>query len=392
MYLRTMLSALISLSKQYRVISVMGPRQSGKTTLVKEAFSAKPYVNLEIPDQRYAAQADPRGFLAQFPEGAILDEIQHVPELLSYIQAIVDEAQIPGQFIITGSHQLELHEAVSQSLAGRVGLLSLYPLTQQELKQAGIELSLDEQIIHGFYPGVYSENQNPTQAYRFYVQTYLEKDVRQISAIHNLMLFQNFMKLCAGRIGQTIDYAAMSNEIGVAANTVKNWISILEASYIIVRLKPYFENFGKRLIKAPKLYFTDVGLAAYLLDIQMPSHVSRDPLRGYLVENLAIMELVKYRQNRGMEPNIYYYRDNLQKEVDIVIKHGHQLIPVEIKSSQTFSSSFLSGLMYFTDLVGERVNQSYVVYAGELTQTIGKVQVINYKDINDIYRNIEKSD
>lgn len=388
MYLRTMFQELLALAKQYPVISVMGPRQSGKTTLVKSAFSHKAYVNLEIPDQRFAAQSDPKGFLSQFPKGAILDEVQRVPELLSYIQAIVDENKIPGLFILTGSHQLELHEAISQSLAGRVGLLSLYPLTQKELNQAGFDLNLDDQIYHGFYPGIYDDNLNPTQAYRFYVQTYLEKDVRQISQIQNLMLFQNFMKLCAGRIGQIIDYATLANEVGVSANTIKNWISVLEASYILIRLKPYFENFGKRIIKSPKLYFTDVGLAAYLLDIQTPAQVARDPLRGYLMENLSIMELYKYRHNRGLDPNVYYYRDSQKNEVDIIIKHGHMLTPVEIKSAQTFNASFLKGIKYFQNLAKDRVDRGYLVYSGNMTQSIHNIQLLNYKNISRIYEEI----
>ena len=389
MYQRTMHHELLSLSKQYPVISLMGPRQSGKTTLVKSTFKDKPYVNLEIPDQRLAAQTDPRGFLSQFRQGAILDEIQRVPELLSYIQGMVDENKKPGMFIITGSHQLELHEAMSQTLAGRVGLLNLYPLTQNELRQAGFKLELDDQIYHGFYPGIYSEKQNPTQAYRFYVQTYLEKDIRQIAAIHNLMLFQNCMKLCAGRIGQVMDYASLSNEVGVSANTIKNWISVLEASYIIMRLKPYFENFGKRIIKSPKLYFTDIGLAAYLLDIQNPSHVARDPLRGYLIENLSIMELFKHRQNRGLDPNIYYYRDSQKNEVDVIIKYGHQLTPIEIKSAQTFDKSFLRGIKYFQKLAEGRINRSYLVYSGDMKQSVSGIQILNYRNISSIYEEIE---
>jgi predicted AAA+ superfamily ATPase len=383
---------LLSLARQYPVVSVMGPRQSGKTTLVKSAFKDKPYVNLEVPDQRLLAQTDPKGFLKQYPQGAVLDEIQRVPELLSYIQDIVDENKIPGLFILTGSHQLELHQAVSQSLAGRVGLLSLYPLTQNELRQAGFNLELDDQIYRGFYPGIYSDQLNPTQAYRFYVQTYLEKDVRQISDIHNLMLFQNFMKLCAGRIGQLIDYASLSNQVGVSANTIKNWMSVLEASYIIIRLKPYFENFGKRIIKSPKLYFTDVGLAAYLLDIQNTTHVARDPLRGYLIENLSVMELCKYRHNRGLDPNIYFYRDSQQNEVDVIIKQGHLLTPVEIKSAHTFDKSFLKGIKYFRHLVPDRINKSYLIYSGDIKQTVSGVQLLNYRDITSIYGDLDRED
>ncbi|MDQ2994086.1 MAG: ATP-binding protein [Pseudomonadota bacterium] len=357
--------------------------------MVKSTFPNKPYANLEIPDVRLLAKTDPNGFLSQYPNGAVLDEIQRVPELLSYIQAIVDENNKPGLFIITGSHQIELHQAISQSLAGRIGLLSLYPLTQNELHQANIELELDNQIYHGFYPGIYSDNLNPTQAYRFYVQTYLEKDVQQISNIQNLILFQNFMKLCAGRIGQLIDYASLSNEIGVSTNTIKNWISVLEASYIIIRLKPYFENFGKRIIKSPKLYFTDVGLAAYLLDIQNAAQVSRDPLRGFLIENLSIMELCKYRHNRGMDPNMYFFRDSRQNEVDVLIKHGNILIPVEIKSAQTFDRSFLKGIQYFKNLVPDRIKKSYLVYSGNIKQFVADVQLINYREISSIYTEME---
>lgn len=392
MYLRTMTEQMLALSHQYPVVSVMGPRQSGKTTLVRNTFSNKPYINLEQPDQRLAAQTDPAGFLGQLPEGAILDEIQRAPELLSYIQVIVDEAKTKGLFIITGSHQIELHQAVSQSLAGRVGLLNLLPLTQNELCSAGIELDIDDQIYHGFYPGIYRDALNPTQAYRFYVQTYLEKDVRQISEIKNLMQFQNFMKLCAGRIGQILDYTALSNEVGVSANTIKHWISILEASYIIILVKPYFENFGKRVIKSPKLYFTDVGLAAYLLDILNPTHIKRDPLRGNLIENLILIELYKYRLNRALDPNIYFYRDNQQNEVDIIIKHGHSLTPIEIKSAQTFTSSFLKGLNYFKKLVGERASLSYLVYTGALQQMINGVQLLNYRHTSQIYEDLDKLD
>jgi len=385
MYQRTIHHELISLAKDYPVISVMGPRQSGKTTVVKEVFAEKPYANLEEPDQRALAQKDPRHFLEQFENGAILDEIQYVPELLSYIQAIVDEKQHAGMFVITGSHQLELHQAVSQSLAGRVGLLTLYPLTINELRLANIDLELDEQIYHGFYPRIYAKQLNPTKAYRNYVSTYLERDVRQLSNIKDLILFQNFMKLCAGRIGQVIDYVSMGNDLGVSNNTVKHWFSILEASYIIYRLKPYFENFGKRVIKSPKLYFTDVGLAAYLLDIDRPEQIARDPLRGNLVENVVVMELCKYRHNRGLDPNLYYYRDNHKNEVDIIIKQANQLMPIEVKSAKTFKLEFLKGLKFYRKLIGERCHKGYLVYSGDLTQEVDGFRILNYKDVIVVY-------
>lgn len=391
MFTRTLATSLITLAEQYFVVSVMGPRQSGKSTLVRNVFLGKPYINLEEPDARLLAHTDPRGFLNQFPDGAILDEIQNVPELLSYIQVIVDEIQKPGMFILTGSHQLLLHEAISQSLAGRVALLTLYPMTLNELKLAGFDLSLDEQIYHGFYPAIYHKELNPTQTYRFYVQTYLEKDVRQISQIQNLILFQNFIKLCAGRIGQIIDYVSFSNEIGVSANTIKNWLSILEASYIVFRLRPYFENFGKRIIKSPKLYFTDIGLATYLLDIENPKQLARDPQRGFLIENMCILELLKYRNNRALDPNLYYFRDSHQNEVDLIIKYGHNLVPIEIKSAQTFNKDFLKGLNYFRAIAGNRVNEGYLIYTGDKTQKIDGFELIQYKNTSKIYSDLEST-
>lgn len=392
LYQRTISEELLALAKDYPVISVVGPRQSGKTTLVRTVFPDKPYTNLEEPDQRLLAVSDPRGFLAQLPSGGIIDEAQHAPELLSYIQVIVDEMHHPGMFILTGSHQMALHEALSQSLAGRVGILNLYPLTLDELRQAGINLSLNEQIYQGFYPRIYQNDLNPTKAYRNYVQTYLEKDVRRLANISDLIQFQNFMKLCAGRIGQILDYASLGNDLGTSGHTIKKWISILEASYVVFRLKPYFENFGKRIIKSPKLYFTDVGLASYLLDIEDPKQLARDPMRGYLMENLVILELSKYRHNRGLDPNLYYYRDNHKHEIDVIIKQSNQLIPVEIKSAQTFHKDFLKGLQYYRDIVGERVRTGYVVYAGDLSQSLNGFQLINYRDSARIYADLEKNE
>lgn len=385
LYQRTIREELLQLAKDYPVVSVVGPRQSGKTTLVRDAFDGMPYVNLEEPDQRLLASSDPRQFLERFAAGGVIDEIQLVPELLSYIQVMVDDADKPGLFILTGSHQIQLHHAMTQSLAGRVGILNLFPLTINELRASGVELSLEEHLYHGFYPRIHRDQLNPSKVYRNYVQTYVEKDVRAISNIKDLILFQNFMKLCAGRIGQILDYESLGNDLGVSGKTVKHWISMLEASYIIFRLKPYFENFGKRVIKSPKLYFTDVGLATYLLDIERPEQIERDPMRGYLTENLVIMELNKYRYNRGLEPNLYYYRDNHKNEIDVIIKQAHQLIPIEIKSAKTFSQSFLKGLKFLHQLAGERVTTGYVVYAGDITQKIDIFELINFKNAWQVY-------
>lgn len=385
MYKRSLQTELEALIGDYPIVSVMGPRQSGKTTLVQQTFPHKPYVNLEAPDERLLATTDPRAFLDRYPAGAILDEIQRVPTLLSYMQTLVDERKKKGLYVITGSHQFELHEAISQSLAGRVGLLTLLPMTISELAESNITLDLDEQLYHGFFPRIYSDHLNPTKAYRNYVQTYLEKDVRTLSDIKNMVQFQTFLKLCASRVGQIFDYASVSNDLGVSAHTVKHWLSVLEASYIVVRLKPYFENFGKRLIKSPKLYFTDVGLACYLLDIENQTQLARDPLRGSLFENLVIMELIKYRYNHGLEPNLYFYRDSHKNEIDAIIKQGHELIPVEIKAAKTFHTDFLKGLRLLKKLAPTRVPKGYVIYSGTQQQKIEDFELLNYRNAEDVF-------
>ncbi len=386
MYNRTIEAELLDTAKHYPVVGLMGPRQSGKTTAVRRYFADMPYENLEVPEVRLLAQTDPRAFLDRHPNGMIIDEIQYAPDLLSYIQDIVDNKKVNGMYVITGSHQIELHEAVSQSLAGRIGLLNLYPMTLDELQRANFSMDIDTQIYHGFYPRIYSEQLNPTKAYRNYLQSYIEKDVRRISDIKDLVQFQLFMKLCAGRVGQVLEYSSLSNELGISIHTVKHWLSILEASYIIHRLQPYFENFGKRIIKSSKLYFSDVGLVSYLLGIESPSQIERDPLRGYLVENLVVNELMKYRYNRGLDPNLYYFRDSNKNEVDIIVKQGNELIPIEVKSAKTYTRGFIRGLTYFKKLTEERVRRSYLVYTGDQTQMIGDVKLINYRNITDVYQ------
>lgn len=385
MYQRAIATELLKMSCQYPVVTVIGPRQSGKTTLVKQIFPSKLYVSLEEPDTRAFALSDPRGFLARFPEGAILDEIQRAPELLSYIQSIVDERNIKGEFILTGSHQLALHAAITQSLAGRTALLTLLPLSLTELQAAGISLTLDEWIFTGSFPRVYHDKLDPTQAYRQYLQTYVERDVRQLIQLKDLLLFQQFIKLCAGRIGRELNYQSLSNDLGVSSHTIKHWISILEASFIIFLLPPYFENLGKRIIKSPKIYFTDTGLATYLLDIDSPKQIQRDPLRGFLIENFMILEMLKYRYNHGKTAGMYHYRDSHQHEVDVVVKRGSQLIPIEIKAAQTFNAQFLQGLNYFDDLVKERCSEGYLIYTGSQEQAIGKWHVLNYQHLQKIF-------
>lgn len=314
MFKRDIAKELKDLGSDYPVVTVIGPRQSGKTTLVQHVFPKKPYANLEELDSRELAMIDPRGFLDQYPEGAILDEIQRAPQLLSYIQVIVDKEEQTGQgskgmFILTGSHQLEL-QAISQSLAGRTALLTLLPMSLHELIQANIDPSLDEVLLKGGYPRIYKDQLNPTKAYRNYFQTYVERDLRQLIHVKDLLQFERFIRILAGRTGQILNMEEIGEERGISAHTVKEWISILEASFIVFRLQPYFENFGKRIIKSTKLYFTDTGLAVYLLGIESEIQISRrDPLRGHLVENLVLLELMKARLNRGLDPQLYYYRD-----------------------------------------------------------------------------------
>lgn len=375
---------LKALALQYPVITVTGPRQSGKTTLVQQAFPYLPYRNLETPDTRMLAETDPRSFLEELSEGGILDEIQRAPQLLSYIQVITDAKQKPGMFILTGSHQLSLHEAVSQSLAGRVAILKLLPLSTHELQNAGFELSIDEYLLKGFMPRIFKDSLNPTKAYRNYFETYIERDVRQLINIKDLSLFQRFMKLCAGRVGQIVNHSNFSNELGVSGHTIKNWFSILEASFVIIQLQPYFENFGKRMIKSPKLYFTEVGLATYLLGVENITQISHDRLRGELFENLVLLELLKARLNKGLDPQLYFYRDSQQNEVDIVFKSAHSLIPIEVKISKTFVPEFLKGLKYFMNLALNRSPSGFLLYSGTVEQKLGDIQLLNFKNAADI--------
>lgn len=375
---------LLEASKQYPVVTVLGPRQSGKSTLVRKLFYNKPYVSLENPDDRSFAMQDPRGFLDNYPDGLILDEIQRLPILLSYIQGMVDEQKIKGMYILTGSHQHELHQSVSQSLAGRTAILKLLPFCLSELPDYAKNQALDYYLYHGMYPGIYHDNISPTSFYSNYLQTYVERDVRQMIQIKDLMTFQQFIKICASRVGQIFNATNISNDLGISSNTVQHWLSILEASFILFRLQPYFENFGKRLIKSPKIYFTDVGLATYCLDIHKKEQLFRDPLRGNLMENFIVSEIMKYRANLGIASNCYFYRDSNQNEVDLLIKNANQFIPIEIKSSKTFHPDFLNGLNYFKNLVSTRFEKGYLIYAGDREQHIHDIEVLNFSHAKKI--------
>ena len=368
---------LIASADEYPVVTVFGPRQSGKTTLAQMTFPDKSYYSLEDPDVRMAADADPRGFLASLPDGGVLDEIQRLPQLLSYIQGIVDRAKKKGMFILTGSHQPELHQSVSQTLAGRTAVLSLLPFSLAELRNYRKKWEAFELIVHGSYPRVHEEKLKPGRFFNGYLQTYIERDVRALINLKDLRPFQQFLMLLAGRIGQIVNYTSLSNDVGVSATTIKNWVSVLKASFIVFELPPFFENIRKRVVKSPKIYFNDVGLAAYLLGIETATQLHRDPLRGGLYENLVILEILKSRLNRGKRPEMFFYRDTHGNEVDLVIRRARTLIPLEIKSAATFTPDFLKSIDHFGSVVGDRCAQGFVLYNGQEQHTLKGTQVMN---------------
>ncbi len=374
---------LINLSTQYPVVTITGPRQAGKTTLAQMVFANYNYCNLESPDIRQLAVEDPRALFSSFPPPVIIDEVQRVPDLLSYIQVMADENEKPGQFILTGSHHLNLHEAITQSLAGRTALLTLYPLSIKELSQAGYNLNRDEFIFTGFLPRIYKDKLEPHKVYRNYYQTYIERDLRRVSNIRNLDQYEKFLHLLAGRTGQLINLHALSGDIGVSSTTLGEWLSILEASFIIFRLKPYHANFGKRIVKSPKLYFTDVGLAAYLLGINEIEQVPRDPLLGNLFENMVIIEALKAMMNQGLESALHFYRDANQKEIDLLYKKGRNLFPVEIKAAMTYNKSLHSNVSYFNKISGG--DKGYLIYAGDLEFETSSLSVLNFTSTYRIF-------
>ncbi len=378
-----------NLFQKYPVITITGPRQSGKTTLARTTFSHKPYVNLENPLVREFAQEDPVAFLKQYPDGAVIDEIQRVPGLLSWIQVTVDEKRENSLYVLTGSQQFELVRDISQSLAGRAALLKLLPLSLEEL--AGLRLpAVDEMIYTGFYPRIYDQGIEPAQAYGDYFETYVERDLRQLMNIRNLSLFQRFVRLCAGRCGQLLNLSSLADDVGISQKTAREWITVLEASYIVFLLQPYYANIGKRLVKTPKLYFYDTGLAAWLCGIENESQVATHPLRGSLFENTVVMEALKFRYNRGKRSNLYFYRDSNGNEIDLVYSMGHFLLPIEIKSGQTITSNYFRGLKKFRSLFKEQIaGPSLLVYAGEVEQPRQDVHVITVYSLANYLQEVE---
>lgn len=366
---RTIEPVLMQLARNYPVVTITGPRQSGKTTLCRRVFPGLGYVNLEAPDIRQFANDDPRGFLAANSDGVILDEIQRVPQLLSYIQAIVDEKRLPGQFILTGSQQFEVMNTISQSLAGRTALLKLLPFSLAELRGAYPPRKVDHLLLNGFYPRIHDQQLNPTQAMGDYFETYVERDLRQLMAVKDLSQFERFVKLCAGRTGQLLNLQSLGNDVGISHASARSWLTLLEASYIVFLLHPWHANISKRLIKAPKLYFYDVGLASYLLGLEDEKQVSRDPLRGNLFENMVVLEALKFRYNQGKRSNLFFYRDSNGNEVDLIAEQGRSLLALEIKAGATINDDYFKGLRHFRKAIGDGWTVAAgVVYGGEDSQ------------------------
>lgn len=378
MITRDITHELLQSASEYPVVTILGPRQSGKTTLARMTFPDKPWVSLEDPDVRMAAEADPRGFLGQFPAGAILDEVQRYPELLSYLQGVVDRESGKGRYILTGSHQPRLHEAVSQSLAGRTAVLNLWPFSLAELRHYASAWDSFELIVRGCYPRVHEEKLDPRRFYNGYLQTYVERDVRALIQLRDLSAFQKFLVLLAGRTGQVLNMASLANDVGVSAPALRQWLSVLKASYLVFELPPYFANIGKRLIKSPKIYFADVGLAAFLLGIHTAEQASRDPLRGNLYENLIVVDVLKTFCNAGQRPELFFYRDTHGNEVDLLIRQSRRLTPVEIKSSSTFLPDFLKGIRRFKEAAREEgAGEAFVLFNGEQSHQVQGVRVLN---------------
>lgn len=357
----------MELAAQFKAVAIIGPRQSGKTTLAKACFPEKPYVSLENLQNRQFAQTDPTGFLNTYSNGAILDEIQRAPDLLSWLQQDLDEESRRGKFILTGSNNFLLLEKITQTLAGRVAYLDLLPFSVQELEYvAGALDNIDSVLFQGGYPPIQADGIPPQNWFPAYVRTYVERDVRQVKNIENLLLFEKLLSLCAGRIGQQVNFSNLGTEVGVDFKTVQSWLGILQASYIIHLLPPYFRNFNKRIVKTPKLYFCDTGLACHLLRLTAPEDLIQHPFRGALFENFIINELLKNRFNQGRRSDLYYWRDRSGHEIDVVVDQGVRLIPVEIKSGQTITSDYFKGLDFWKNLTGNK--GGIVFYGGEEQQ------------------------
>ncbi|MCA9369285.1 ATP-binding protein [Candidatus Woesebacteria bacterium] len=393
---RDITTSIHKLKTQFPVLAVTGPRQSGKTTLLRKMFPDYAYYNLENPETLAKVEHDTATFIRENQNRVIIDEVQRVPKLLSYIQVTVDETKQLGSFIISGSANLLLSEKIDQSLAGRAAYITLYPLSNQELKaEKLLKPTMYDQIFTGSYPFLYSHDTETVGYYNQYIATYAERDLKNISNIINLSQFRKFFALLAGRVGQLVNLTTLANDTGVSVTTIENWISILEASYLVFRLQPHFKNFGKRYIKSPKIYFTDTGLACRLLGIQSSEQLKTHYLLGGLFENMMIMEVTKYFSNYGLPGKLFFFRDSNGREIDLVIDQGLTQVPIEIKSSGTFNPDFYSGLKYWRSLTESSLETTtkhgFVMYAGEQTSSGDENSLLTWNNLDPLFALITKT-
>ena len=374
---------LLKMAEKFPVIAITGPRQSGKTTLCKKLFRDYIYVSLENPDVRNFAETDPRGFMEEYSNKVIIDEVQNVPKLFSYIQGVVDETGQTGQFILTGSQNFLLLERISQSLAGRVYLYHLLPFSYNEIKLK-YKPSLSSNIFKGGYPRMYERKIEPADFFPSYVQTYLERDVRNILNVKDIALFSSFLKICAGRIGQIFNSSSISNELGIDHKTVKRWLTLLEASFVLFRLQPWHTNFNKRLVKSPKIYFYDTGLACHLLGLKKQEEIKTHFANGLLFENYVITEYIKNTWNQGNSLSSYFWRDSKGKEIDILIEKGRQLKIVEIKSAKTIRPNFFDGVNYFEKIARGYSIQKHIIYGGSEMRKQFNTQILPWNNIDKL--------
>lgn len=383
-YSRLISSQIKKLQKGFPVVSITGPRQSGKTTFLQHHFPNYSYFNLESPQTRELIARDPQEFLKQNPTNIIIDEVQRLPDLLSYIQVHVDEHQKMGSVILSGSQNLLISEKISQSLAGRAAYQNIFPFSMRELQRYGLLYkSHYNQILKGFYPALYSRDIHSSLFYSQYIATYVERDARLIKNIQDLSQFQKFLKLLAGRVGQIVNVSSLANDTGIAPNTAEDWISILEASYLVYRLQPYYKNTGKRLIKSPKIFFYDTGLLCSLLNISTNKELTLHFAVGSIFENLIISEFAKEISMNNLSASIYFYRDSNGNEIDMVIDTGSRLIPVEIKSSATFNDSYFRGFDYWRSYIDESA-KGFVIYSGDVTQNIKNDRLVQWSKLTTI--------
>ena len=382
MIARDAFETVIKLARDYPVVAVTGPRQAGKTTLARAAFPGHAYVSLENPTQRAFAEDDPAGFLHTFPAGVILDEVQRCPRLFEWLQGIVDEGREPGRFVLTGSQQFGLLSGITQSLAGRVALVSLLPFAASELRDAALlPPTPDEAVFRGGYPPLFDRPLDPVIWFGNYVQTYLERDVRQLLNVRDLTQFQRFVRLCAGRTGQLVNLSSLGEEAGVSHNTSREWISVLEASFVLFRLPPYHRNFNKRLVKTPKLYFHDTGLAAWLMGIESASQLATHPLRGPLFETWVVGEFLKRRWNAGRPSNLFFWRDRSGHEVDLLVESAQGIQAVEVKATATPTADALRGLDHWRTLTGGSEPRPCLVYGGDLRQRRSDCDILPWRTL-----------